>query len=162
MLSYVYFIFAAMRLLVVIVAILIGCNRNSNIEGPRTNLSRLSKMEREDLFGRVKFDSVTIDSAFEDEPVYRRAFYDSTKTLRLITEVINEDTVQVYYVHFRNDSLFLLRHLIYDSSGVISLVKYFFENNKCDTLGNKNLMKHPSHYIEVSNDLYKMYRKLNK
>jgi hypothetical protein len=152
-----------MRFLVVIGIILISCNhRDSNVKGTHTNLSRLSKMEREDIFGRLRFDSVTIDSGFEDEPVYRRAYYDSTKTLRYIIEVIKYDTVQVYHAHFRNDSLFLLEHHIYDSTGVITGVKYFFENNKCDTLGDKNLFYHPSHYIEVSNFLYKMHRKLNK
>jgi hypothetical protein len=152
-----------MRFLVVIAIILVSCNhRNSNVAGTHTNLSRLSKREREDIFGRLKFDSVTIDSGFEGELVYRRAYYDSTKTLRFIAEVITYDTVQVYHAHFRNDSLFLLEHHIYGKAGVTSQVKYFFENNKCDTLGDKNLFYHPSHYIEVSNDLYKIYRKLNR
>jgi hypothetical protein len=150
-----------MRLLVIIAIILLSCNhRNSNVKGTNTNLARLSKMERDDIFGRLRFDSVTIDSGFEGEPVYRRAYYDSSKTLRFITEVIKYDTVQIYHAHFRNDSLFLLEHHIYDSAGVITGVKYFFENNKCDTLGDKNLFYNPSHYIEVSNALYKIYKKL--
>jgi hypothetical protein len=150
-----------MKFIIVVVAFLISCNhRYSNVKETNTNVAHLSKMEQEDIRGRSRFVSVTIDSGFEGEPVYRRGYYDSTKTLRFITEVISYDTVQYYHAHFRNDKLFLLEHHIADSSGVLSEVKYFFENNKSDTLGNKKLLLHPSHYIEVSNGLYKIYRKL--
>jgi hypothetical protein len=158
-------IFVTMRFLIVVLVILVCCNhRRSNVKISPVNIARLQKLQTSYVNSRYKpgFDSLIIDSIANGKPFKRKLWYDSSRTLRYFTEVLKKDTSEVLRAYFTNDSLFDLGYHIYDTSGILDAVDYYFENNYKDTTGNKSLLLNASTQIERVKFLYNKYRKLIK